>query len=41
MLCVVTQIYVTYATIFMHMFLMASIWLTVMLAVERYIAICR
>ena len=35
------RMYVTYATYFMHIFLMASIWLTVMLAVERYIAICR
>lgn len=33
-------IYVTYAAIFMTVFLMASIWMTVMLAVERYIAIC-
>ncbi|KAL4225888.1 hypothetical protein ACF0H5_013876 [Mactra antiquata] len=30
----------TYAIIFMEMFLLASVWLTVMLAVERYIAIC-
>lgn len=35
------QIYMSYAMIFMHVFLMASIWLTVMLAVERYIAICQ
>ncbi len=35
------MIYITFATIFMHMFLMASIWVTVMLAIERYIAICR
>ena len=34
-------IYVTYSTIFMHIFLLASIWLTVILAVERFIAICR
>ena len=34
-------IYVTYSAIFMHIFLLASIWLTVMLAVERFIAICR
>ncbi|KAL4226504.1 hypothetical protein ACF0H5_014489 [Mactra antiquata] len=30
----------TYASIFIEMFLMASVWLTVILAVERYIAIC-
>ena len=35
------HMYSTYATIFMHVLLMASIWLTVMLACERYIAICR
>ncbi|ELT94998.1 hypothetical protein CAPTEDRAFT_215199 [Capitella teleta] len=35
------SIYLDYAVIFMHVFLMASIWLTVMLAVERYIAICQ
>ena len=34
-------IYVTFATIFMHIFLLTSIWMTVMLAVERYIAICQ
>ena len=34
------HIYVTYAVIFMDIFLMASVWMTVMLAVERYIAIC-
>ena len=35
------DIYVTYASIFMQMFLMTSIWLTVVLSLERYIAICR
>ena len=35
------SIYMSYAVIFMLVFLMASIWLTVMLAVERYIAICQ
>ena len=35
------EIYEVYANIFMHTFLMASIWCTVMLAVERYIAICQ
>ncbi len=35
------RIYATYAVIFMQVFLLTSIWLTVMLAVERYIAICR
>jgi thyrotropin-releasing hormone receptor len=34
-------IYVTYSAIFMQIFLLASIWITVMLAVERFIAICR
>ncbi|XP_063447601.1 sex peptide receptor-related protein 2-like [Mytilus trossulus] len=29
-----------YAQIFIHTFLLSSVWLTVMLAVERYIAIC-
>ena len=31
----------TYATIFLNTFLIASIWTTVMLAIERYIAICQ
>ena len=35
------MIYITYAAIFMQIFLLASIWLTVILAMERYIAICR
>ena len=35
------MIYTTYASIFMQVFLLASIWLTVMLAIERYIAICQ
>jgi len=35
------QIYTFYANIMMHTLLMASIWSTVMLAVERYIAICQ
>ena len=34
------QIYITYVVIFLDIFLMASVWMTVMLAVERYIAIC-
>ena len=34
------DIYFTYAQIFLHTFLLASVWLTVMLATERYIAIC-
>lgn len=33
-------IYVTYAAILVHVFLLTSIWITVMLAVERYVAIC-
>ena len=36
-----SNIYMSYASIFLNIFLMASIWLTVMLAVERYTAICR
>ncbi|XP_069142749.1 sex peptide receptor-related protein 2-like isoform X4 [Argopecten irradians] len=36
----VFDIYFTYAQIFLHTFLLASVWLTVMLAIERYIAIC-
>jgi len=35
------QIYATYAGIMTHVMLMASIWLTVLLAIERYVAICR
>ncbi|VDI84073.1 sex peptide receptor-related protein 2-like [Mytilus galloprovincialis] len=34
------DIYYRYAQIFIDTFLMASIWITVMLAIERYIAIC-
>ena len=34
-------IYITYAAIFMQIFLLASIWLTVLLALERYVAICK
>lgn len=34
------QIYFVYATIFMKAFLIASVWLTVMLSIERFIAIC-
>ena len=34
-------IYVTYSAILMQMFLFASVWLTVMLAVERFIGICK
>ena len=34
-------IYVTHTAIFMQIFQLASVWLTVMLAVERYIAICK
>ena len=34
-------IYVTYSGILMQMFLFASVWLTVMLAVERFIGICK
>ena len=37
----VFQIYMTYTSIFLNVFLIASIWLTVMLAIERYIAICQ
>ncbi|KAK3102211.1 hypothetical protein FSP39_009628 [Pinctada imbricata] len=33
-------IYSEYAGIFVHTFMLASVWLTVMLAIERYIAIC-
>ena len=35
------SMYITYAIYLIHVFLIASIWLTVMLAVERYIAICQ
>ena len=35
------MIYIIYANILTNVFLLASIWLTVMLALERYIAICR
>ena len=34
-------VYRTYAAILMHILLMTSVWLTVMLAVERHVAICR
>ena len=34
-------IFVSYAMIFASVFLVSSVWLTVMLAIERYIAICR
>lgn len=34
------DIYYKYAQIFIDTFLMASVWITVMLAIERYIAIC-
>ena len=34
-------IYITYAAVFMQVFLLASIWITVILAVERFIAICK
>lgn len=34
------NIYFEYAQIFLHTFLLTSVWLTVILAVERYIAIC-
>lgn len=34
------HIYLAYLEIFLHLFNMASIWLTVMLSIERYIAIC-
>ena len=33
--------YATFAAIFMNIFLLMSIWITVMLAIERYIAICQ
>ena len=36
-----SNIYMSYASIFLNIFLLTSIWLTVMLATERYIAICR
>ena len=36
----VYMIYQEYANIFLHTFLLASVWFTVMLAIERYIAIC-
>jgi len=35
------QIYAVYAAIMTNVALMASIWLTVLLAIERYVAICR
>ena len=35
------SIYVTYSGIFLQIFLLASVWLTVMLAVGRFIAICK
>ena len=35
------MVYATYAAIFTSIFLLMSIWVTVMLAIERYIAICR
>jgi len=35
------QIYAVYAAIMANVTLMASIWLTVVLAIERYVAICR
>lgn len=35
------ELYITFASIFMKITLMASIWLTVVLALERYLAICR
>lgn len=38
---IVLQVYVHFAPVFMKIALMASIWLTVMLAVERYVAICQ
>lgn len=34
------DVYFRYAMIFLSTFLMASVWVTVMLAIERYIAIC-
>ena len=34
-------IYITYSAILMQIFLLVSVWLTVMLAVERFIGICR
>jgi len=34
------DLYYRYAQIFIDTFLMASVWVTVMLAIERYIAIC-
>ena len=36
----VFHVFYEYAQIFLHTFLLSSVWLTVMLAVERYIAIC-
>ena len=35
------RIYGAYASIFMNVFLLTSVWITVILALERYIAICR
>lgn len=34
------EVFFVYAQIFLHTFLLTSVWVTVMLAVERYIAIC-
>lgn len=34
------DVFFKYAQIFLHTFLLTSVWVTVMLAVERYIAIC-
>lgn len=35
------MVVMTYIQVFLLVFLLASVWLTVMLAIERYIAICR
>lgn len=35
------HVYVTFSAIFMNVFVMASTWITVLLALERYVAICR
>ena len=37
----IMEIYITLASVVMMVFLMASIWLTVVLAIERYVAICQ